>query len=145
MNVTDLPERIASKIRVDESTGCWEWTAALGTRGYGQCWYEGKLTGAHRVTYTLLMGPIPDGLVPDHLCRNRPCVNPAHLEPVTTRENLLRGVGFPATNAAKQHCGAGHPFDEQNTYTDPRGRRECKECRKARMSAYYRRRTGAAA
>jgi hypothetical protein len=83
-----LTERICSKIEV---TGfCWLWTAALRPNGYAVCYYQGKIYGAHRLVYTLLVGPIPEGLELDHLCRVTRCVNPDHLEPVIRRENLRR-------------------------------------------------------
>jgi hypothetical protein len=108
--------------RVEEQAdGCWNWTAteqSWGTRGYGRTHIRGnrgvrKL--AHRFVYEILVGEIPEGLVLDHLCRNRLCVNPAHLEPVTNRENILRGDGITARQARQTHCKRGHPFDEQNT------------------------------
>ena len=114
-------------------SGCWIWTGAS-WKGYGITSTGYKADGnqrqvmAHRLMYELLIGPIAPGLDLDHLCRNPPCVNPAHLEPVTRRENLLRGIGITATNAAKTHCVNGHPFDEANTYICSNGTRKCREC-----------------
>jgi hypothetical protein len=121
--------------RVDRNTGgCWAWLGPKNpTSGYGTVKASGKSTYAHRVAYTLTHGPIPDGLVIDHLCRNPVCVNPDHLEVVTHRENVLRGIGPAARNARKTHCKHGHPFDEGNTYTDKRGQRHCRSCARGRQ------------
>jgi hypothetical protein len=119
--------RFWAKVVIDPS-GCLIWTAGTGGNGYGRFAHGGRQVQAHRFAYTTLVGPIPDGLVVDHLCRNRACVAPDHLEPVTNRENLLRGVGPSAVAAAKTHCDKGHPFDEANTWTDKRGKRRCRTC-----------------
>ena len=123
-----LPANMRNKIR-DTPEGCWEWTGAIQSRGYGSVGHAGKTTLTHRLAYELLVGPIPAGLHLDHLCRNRPCCNPVHLEPVEQRTNTLRGVGFAATNAVKTHCKRGHEYTELNTYTDKRGSRSCRTCR----------------
>lgn len=83
---------------------------------------------AHRVAYELFVAEIPEGFDLDHLCRNRGCVNPDHLEPVTRRENLLRGETIPARNARITHCPQGHPYDAENTRIRPCGRRRCAAC-----------------
>jgi hypothetical protein len=119
-----LPDRIASKIRVNTDTGCWEWTASIGSHGYGQVHYERKMHTVHRLLYMLLVGPVPEGLQLDHLCRNRPCCNPEHLEIVTHRQNSLRDTGAPAHNAKKIACPQGHPYDR----TSKRGYRFCSIC-----------------
>lgn len=108
---------------------CWAWTAAK-NKGYGYTLFEGRTQNAHRVSYRLLVGPVPEGLELDHLCRNRACVRPDHLEPVTSRVNLLRGEGVSAIHAAKTHCVNGHEFTPENTY-EWRGTRNCKICREA--------------
>lgn len=96
--------------------GCWEWRGPMSPYGYGRVRRGRKMdVGAHRVLYELLIGPIPIGLDLDHLCRNRKCVRPDHLEPVTRGENNLRGNSPAAVEARMTHCINGHPFDETNT------------------------------
>jgi hypothetical protein len=109
---------------------CWLWTAGSSC-GYGAFSpHHGHTVRAHRFAYELLIGPIPDGLVIDHLCRVKRCVNPAHLEPVTFGENVMRGETLSSTNAAKTHCNSGHALDEANTYVW-RGWRRCRLCNAA--------------
>lgn len=108
-------------------TECWVWSGSLTREGYGRVMIAQRAYTAHRKVYEYLVGPIPPGLELDHLCRNRGCVNPAHLEPVTTKENLLRGIGACAKNAVKTHCKRGHKFDEANTYLTANGR-SCRQC-----------------
>ena len=107
-------ERFIAKIQVTDE-GCWEWQASKVHDGYG--WFNkgGHNVRAHRWAYEHFIGPRPEGLTLDHLCRNRGCVNPHHLEAVSIRENLLRGDTFQSANAAKTHCPQGHPYDEANT------------------------------
>ena len=126
-----LPDRIASRIRVVTS-GCWEWTGCTigqnhGGGPYGKTRLAGKTLGAHRAVYSLLVGPIPSGLTLDHLCRNTLCVNPSHLEPVTLKVNLLRGISPFAKNARKTHCPKGHAYDEVNGRVY-KGKRYCRAC-----------------
>lgn len=116
--------------RTDMSDDCWLWTGAPDKDGYGRVQVDRRTCRVHRVVYEMFFGAIPDGLVIDHLCRVRNCVNPNHLEPVTDRENLLRGETFNAANAAKETCIHGHPFDEANTHICPRGFRRCRACRR---------------
>lgn len=124
-------ERLLGRIYVKCDNGCWEWRGAHFDTGYGQIMIDRRLRGVHRVVYELLKGPIPDGLFLDHLCRNPPCCNPAHLEPVTNGENILRGEGWGARNARKTHCLHGHPYDEKNTYLLGKSR-SCRTCRARR-------------
>jgi hypothetical protein len=109
---------------------CWEWVGSRDKAGYGQIARKRRLYRAHRFVYEQHKGPIPNGLDLDHLCRNRGCVNPAHLEPVTRRENVLRGQGLPAANAAKTHCSKGHPFIDGNLVANSlrHGWRLCRTC-----------------
>lgn len=106
---------------------CWLWTRAT-SFGYGVLNVGGVTTRSHRFSYELLVGPIPEGLQIDHLCRIRNCVNPGHLEPVTLQENSLRGFCPSAINARKTHCNRGHKFTEENTWVDSEGKRNCRAC-----------------
>jgi hypothetical protein len=110
--------------------GCWEWRGSIDENGYGRAWLPGvgKMSRAHRASWILHRGPIPAGLCIDHLCRNRSCVNPDHLEVVTLGENNRRGAGFSGRNAAKTHCKRGHEFTLENTRVDKLGRRRCRVC-----------------
>lgn len=126
-------ERFMEKIEVDSATGCWNWLAFCDRWGYGRFkWSSDKGMVAFRAAWLLFRGPVPEGLELDHLCRNARCVNPDHLEPVTTRENILRSDNPAARNARKTHCKHGHPFDEENTYVDRDGRRSCRACARGR-------------
>ena len=97
------------------ANGCWQWSGRRSTTEYGVFVLDGRNFRAHRVAYELRVGPIPEGLQLDHLCRNRSCVNPAHLEPVTNRENTLRGVNHVAALARVTHCPAGHEYTPEST------------------------------
>jgi hypothetical protein len=125
-----LPAHIDAKIDRVES-GCWEWTGAVNANGYGIVAVHRKTEGAHRVVYEILAGSIPAGLHIDHLCRNRRCVNPAHLEPVTQAENNRR--------AMRTHCLRGHEFTPENTYRPPRTSRAperfCRQCQRDKYQA----------
>ena len=129
-----IEERFWAKVR--KTAGCWVWTGAKISSGYGEMSVKGKPQYAHRLAYELLVGPIPDGLVIDHLCRNTSCVNPAHLEVVTERVNILRGSGATAVHARATHCPQGHPYDEANTYRS-KGHRKCRTCALAREKVAY--------
>jgi hypothetical protein len=189
--ILGLPARFWAKTQVQDTgyeTPCLLWTAYRTPKGYSRVSIGGSLGYGHRLAYEAAVGPIPAGLLIDHLCRVRHCVNPWHLEPVTNRENILRGETVPAANAAKDrcaqgheftpentrvriwrgrrgrdcltcmrewraarteadrakrepkqprtHCGKGHPFDEANTYVNPKGWRVCRTCADATHKRY---------
>lgn len=128
---TTAEGRFWQKVLADPS-GCWLWVGSRTTAGYGSFFFS-KQRYAHRFAYELCIGKIPDGLELDHLCRIRCCVNPSHLEPVTTQENGRRGMAITARNARKTHCIHGHPFTPENTYRDRnRNSRSCRTCHRER-------------
>lgn len=129
-------ERFVGKYNVTAS-GCWEWQASLTDGGYGQFFVQGKRWRAHRFAWVLHRGDIPDGTELDHLCRNRRCCNPDHLEPVTRRENQKRGLGPTARNIDATHCVNGHEFNAKNTYVYTSGKRKCLVCNANRARARY--------
>lgn len=130
-------ERIEARVEMEPFSGCWIWTGSyriapqekrktLPERRYPYLYIGRKqYVAAHRASYELFVGPIPDGLTIDHLCRTTLCVNPLHLEPVTMRENVLRGTSFAAQNAKKTHCLRGHPYDKVRSGD---GARYCSVC-----------------
>jgi hypothetical protein len=151
-----LEERFWAKVNKDgpipphrpELGPCWEWTACGDERGYGKLGTDGGFVRPYRYAIELLVGPIPDGLEPDHLCRNPACTKavadkrgPAHLELVTHHENLLRGNGPSGRNARKTHCPQGHEYTPENTLLETKrgGRlgRRCRECTRALERARY--------
>ena len=126
-----VPERFWPK--VEKTDGCWLWKAYISTSGYGQFTISRRHYPAHRVSYELLVGRIPEGLEVDHLCRVRHCVNPDHLEPVTRLENIRRGI----CKRNLTHCLRGHEFTESNTYIQKNGCRRCRTCKKQMQHLYY--------
>ncbi len=124
-------ERFWSKVDRRGRYDCWPWLATITPQGYGSFAMDGRSHPSHRVAYELLRGPIPDGLVIDHLCRVRHCVNPAHMEPVTNAENIRRGVSPSAIHARVTACPQGHQYTPENTEHRPSGRRHCLTCRRA--------------
>src|SRR4051812_32733455 len=121
--LTHLRKLLADRHLLNEETGCWEWQMSKTPGAYGQVWHEGRMQVAHRVYYKVCVGPIPEGLVLDHLCRNPGCVNPDHLEPVTQRVNVMRGDAVTRINATKTHCVHGHELSGDNLYPTTRYRR----------------------
>jgi hypothetical protein len=117
----EVQRKLISDLRDKYGGDCWEWPLFRSEDGYGRMQWDGRTRIAHRAIYRFLVGPIPQGLTLDHLCRNRGCVNPDHLEPVTQRENCRR--------ARKDFCAHGHELTPENTYVRPsNGRRSCREC-----------------
>lgn len=126
-----LKEKVMRNFTVNEA-GCWIWSMGISFYGYGQIKWKREQKPAHRASWEVLRGPIPAGLQIDHLCRNRACINPDHLEPVTQRVNGLRGFGMGAQNARKTHCKQGHAFSGENVEIrkDNGGGRRCKICKR---------------
>lgn len=130
----NLGARFLKHTMRETSTGCWLWTGSRQKNGYASMKVQGKTRIAHRVAYEHFVGRIPDGLHIDHRCRRRHCVNPSHLEPVTNRENLVRGATLVAKKLAQTQCVNGHPFDERNTrYSGTH--RQCRACDATRHRA----------
>lgn len=139
----DLATRVQMRVSIEDrghDTPCWISDRAAQRNGYTKIGLGGKTYLTHRVSYEAHIGPIPDGMQLDHLCRQRACCNPDHLEPVTCRENLVRGVTIIAAQVSATHCLKGHPFDATNTRMTNLGKRVCRTCDRARASQYRERR-----
>ncbi len=145
----EVVARMANDILVMPN-GCWEWTRATNADGYGVLGIggvKGKNKKAHRVMFEAMRGPIPGAAQLDHTCHNEPtcragsecrhrrCVNPAHLEPSTTRRNTLNGHGITAVNARKTKCLREHPLSPDNLLASRDGKRRCKTCHRERARA----------
>lgn len=148
--IDDLPSAIADRIEPEPMSGCWLWGGHVQPTGYPYFIYLKRNRRVHRLVYELLVGPIPDGLHIDHLCRNRACVNPIHLEAVTAKVNVSRSVN-PTRGANLKfvqrwkpprlsHCKRGHEFTDQNTYSW-NGNRGCRACRKMTSADLWRRKS----
>lgn len=129
-----LVMRFLEKFTVGD--GCWEWTAFRDKAGYARIQEggrKGSVLYAHRLSYELFIGPIPEGMVIDHLCRNRGCVNPTHMEIVTNGENVRRGMSPTQILSRKGECIRGHKRTPENTYIVPKtGSAQCRICRRER-------------
>ena len=128
--------------KVTKTNKCWNWNGSKNKHGYGMFVIAGVRYLTHRLSYEFLKGEITNGLVIDHLCRNSGCVNPAHLEVVTTRVNVLRGIGLSAINIRKKVCIKGHPFTENNTkirIRNSKQERVCITCRQAHHRIWHKR------
>jgi hypothetical protein len=129
-------DRFRAKYREVPGSACWLWTGGKSS-GYGTMTIDGRSVMAHRWAYEYFVGPIPPRLQIDHRCRNPSCVNPAHLEPVTVRENLLRGAGLTALRSRQVTCIYGHPFNQENTRIRRNGTRACRACDKRRNDEQF--------
>lgn len=135
MNAADEARFWVKVDRPEDEDECWWWLASRNRYGYGQVRVGDQVRPAHIVSWELITGRrVKPGMFLDHLCRNRWCTNPRHLEQVTPKVNTLRGEGPTATNARKTHCVAGHRFTKSNTGYD-RGNRYCRACRADRIAA----------
>jgi hypothetical protein len=125
------------------ANGCIEWIRRKDRYGYGLIELEGKTRLAHRVSYEIAKGDISEGMQLDHLCRKRACINPEHLEPVTNKENALRGTAPAILLHHSGKCAAGHEISGANLYVSPSGRRHCRACNRAAVARYNRRKRAA--
>lgn len=146
--MSSILEKIMDKVSPEPNSGCWLWMGALGRDGYGQTSfpYLSKSRRAHRISWELFRGEIPKGMVLDHLCRVHSCVNPDHLQVVTSAENIKRGFRDRA-HKKPDCCTKGHPYDAENTYFYgiKREKRGCKACRRKNVSNFWKRKRTASA
>jgi hypothetical protein len=138
VSAVQLDERTASrfwrKVERGAPDACWSWTGTRHSKGYGSFSLHGRQVLAHRVAWQAVRGPIPSGLVVDHLCQQPLCQNPLHMALVTAGENVLRGRGPTAVNARRSHCPAGHVYDGRGW----RGERRCLACQRAACRRWWR-------
>lgn len=131
MDPEQLPPRLRSKIAIDDASGCWNFTGSTTANGYGRVFDGSRTDWAHRVYYRASGRMTPKGLYLDHLCRNRRCVNPSHLDLVTNQVNVVRGLGPQATRDRHRRqtlCKRGHPLEGENIRLSPSGSRICRAC-----------------
>jgi hypothetical protein len=137
-NTPNTIDDVMARVRQDGRSGCWEWTGARNDLGYGYVQFGGRNRRVHRVVYEHFVGAIGNGLVIDHLCRNRGCCNPSHLRAVTQAENM-HAPGSLCVNVekvAQTHCVHGHLFDDENTIIKSNGCRDCRRCGRDRTARY---------
>jgi len=137
---TGSKQRLVSPVLKVDDEGCWLWNQKLTAEGYGLSRLGGKTVWVHRFVYEKLVGPIPKGRVLDHLCKKKDCCNPRHLEPVTARENVIRGDGRAGVNFKRTRCIHGHEFTKENTRI-VQGKRRCITCARKRSRDWYRNRS----
>lgn len=126
---------IKTRAEIRGPNECWLWRGTISQRGYGRFIFKGKTKTAHRVSFELVKGPIPTGLVIDHMCRNKICINPGHLRAVTPKTNTLSGISVTAVNSRKKKCKRGHPLSGYNLILKKKGR-ACRECQKLHSYKY---------
>lgn len=131
--------RLQRNVEVDPASGCWNWKLGLSVGGYGTTAMYGKTWPAHRLSYFLFVGDFDPALDIDHLCRNRRCCYPEHLEPVPARVNLFRSTNHIVSQLTATHCPKGHPYDAENLHVRPSGRRACRACQREWSNDRYRR------
>lgn len=133
-----VPERFWLKVGPhDDPNACWMWRGGFDVGGYGTFWNGTRHIKAHVFMWELVNGPITPGLCRDHLCRNRGCVNPSHLEEVTNKTNVLRGVSIVAQRARAESCLSGHHYSKETTRITKKGARICRICERVRRDQYY--------
>jgi hypothetical protein len=152
LHSSTVAERLWPRFELKPDTGCWMWQGADNGKGYGQIWMNGRMRRVHRIAYLLTFGPLPADKQIDHLCRERACLNPEHMQVVSNRENVARGNGPGALAARTNRCKNGHEFTPENTYhythSQSKGGgpgRRCNTCHAATNRAYKQRQKAALA